>query len=153
MNIFRKVMARILPEAYVTVPTLSNSSSAGFDERDTDTWMYSVEDLSCNEFLGITLTPTGVWGAKEGGSLEIWIMMQGYKCNDLVLNLEFSGSKYNGYTWTALKAVLSNPDDEVAGENLLGMQSSYPNHWLIPRVHDDSSIRGVSPAMIWVDHF
>lgn len=153
MNIFRKVMARILSEAYITIPTISNSTSEDFESMDMDTWVYGNEDLPCNEFLAITLMPTGAWGARDGSSLEIWVGMEGYRCNDLILGFELNGNKTNEYTWTTLKAVLSTPDDEVSASNLLGMQSSDPNHWLIPRVHVEGSIRGISAPLTWVDHF
>lgn len=153
MNIFRKVMARILSEAYITVPTLGNAHCGDFDERDIDTWRYSEEDLPCNEFLAITMMPTGVWGTKDGSSLEIWLGMQGYRCNDLALNCELNNTRGVPYTWTALKAILSNPDEEVAAENLLGIKSSEVSHWLIPKVHVENDIRGISAPLTWVDHF
>lgn len=153
MNIFRSIMSRILPEAYISVPIIRNSTSEDFDEMDLDTWRYSEEDLPCNEFLAITMMPTGVWGTKDGSSLEIWLGMQGYRCNDLALNCELNNTRGVPYTWTALKAILSNPDEEVAAENLLGIKSSEVSHWLIPKVHVENDIRGISAPLTWVDHF
>lgn len=152
MNIFRSIMSRILPEAYITVPTMRNSTSEDFDETDLDTWRYSKEDLPCNEFLAITMMPTGVWGTRDGSSLELWLGMQGYQCNDLTLSCELSNTRGIPYTWTALRAVLSTPYEEVAAENLLGIKSSEVSHWLISKGHAESDIRGISPAMIQVDH-